>query len=304
MQLQQLGDVAEKQYGLITRSQMLEFFTEHQLRDILRRRLVEPVRLGVYRMHGSPNSWHQRLLAILLSSPHYVVSHRAAARLHDLGNHWQAEILEVSTHQHGRHSLKDVEVHKAPLPLHHTTVVDGIRVTTIARTLVDLAATSHPAAVARALDHALRLHLVRLDHLDAVLSEIARPGLPRIGKIRKLLAARREHLTHSDLERDVLKWIRKAGLTAPVAQHPVPTEICTYHLDLAYPDAMVGIEADGFSVHANRSAFDDDARRNSAIAAAGWRILPVTTRTRETDFIRDLRQSLRPPKREIGAECA
>jgi very-short-patch-repair endonuclease len=291
--LQKFDAVARWQHGIITRKQSLQIATDHQIESLLRRNLIETIRRGVYRMQGSPDSWEQRLAAVVLSHERYVASHYSAARLHALGNHWQRDVLEVSTHQSRRHSLTDVIVHKAPLSVEHIAVVKGIRTTTIARTLVDLAATSPAAAIERAFDHALSMRLIVVKDVEDVLDAVARPGRPNIAIAERMVAARQEHLSHSDLERKAFTWIAAAGLPAPEAQFPVPTRHCPYDIDLAYPDAKVAIECGGFTFHGNRTAYDRDAQRNSALAALGWRLLAVTTRTREHDFIADLRIALR-----------
>ena len=47
-------------------------------------------------------------------------------------------------------------------------------------------------------------------------------------------------------------------------------------VDLAYPSRLLAIEADGFRWHSIRADFERDARRHSALASLGWRVVRVT----------------------------
>jgi hypothetical protein len=285
---------AARQEGLITATQVDEHVTSTQRRYLVHSGQLIVVRRGVYRLPGSPETWRQRLLAVLLmSGDKYVVSHRAAALWHGLGNVWKDEILEFSTAQRLAYGPADLITHNAPLPGHHIVKSGPFRITSVARTLADLVAVTPPEKVAVAFDHALSRGLVKLDHVELVLTDIHRPGKPRLGRLQTLLAERRAQPTFSWLQRKTLKWLKDAGLPTPVTEFPIPTEICDYHVDIAYPDARLGIECLGYAFHGTRTAFDDDARRHSAIAASGLTISFVTTETNQDEFIRNVRLSLR-----------
>ena len=81
----------------------------------------------------------------------------------------------------------------------------------------------------------------------------------------------------------------------PVRQHWVRVDGQPYRLDFAWPDQLVAVEADGYDTHGGRVAFVRDHRRMSALAAAGWRVLPVTweqvTRSPAT-VVREVRRAL------------
>jgi very-short-patch-repair endonuclease len=295
VEFEQYQEVAWPQSGLITRSQVLRISSENELAYALRKRWLIKVRPNVYRLWGAPETWTQQLRALTLSAGHLVVSHRSAARLLQLGNHWRSDVIDVSTTARSGRTLLGAVVHRSILPDHHVTHVDGIRLTTVERTLIDLAATSHPKAIERALDYALSAKRTSLNRLVATLNEVHRPGKPKLGTIRTLLDARQEQLSHSELERRAWMAIRTAGLPAPVSQHPVATEYCTYHIDLAYPAERLGIECDGYVAHGERSQFDDDARRTTALVAQGWRLLRYTSNTVDYEFIDGLRKALLRP---------
>lgn len=96
----------------------------------------------------------------------------------------------------------------------------------------------------------------------------------------------------SDGELWVLRTLLAAGLPVPVQEHPVVLEGRRRRIDLAYPEQMVAIEFEGEAVHDTVSAFHDDKARAGALAAAGWAVLPFTTRTSEADIVRRTRAAL------------
>lgn len=293
MKLKQYTAIAVNQYGLVTRDQLADSMSPGALDYLLRAGYLIRVRKNVYRIFGSTDTWQQRLSAVCLTNDQYVVSHRAAAKLWGLGNHWKSELLEFSTGRKAKHQLSSVVLHKSVLPEHHITTKDGLRVTTTARTIVDLAATSQAVTIERALDHALSLRMVKLEEVEDALVDVWRPGRPSLSKITDILAARKEYESHSPLERRVLGWIAAHSFPIPVTQLAVSTRHCTYRLDIAFPDQLVGVECDGFIAHGQRIHFDNDAQRSSALAACGWRIIHVTTRTYEAEFVADLQMALK-----------
>lgn len=300
MKFQQLEVIAQRQHGLITRSQALGIFSPNQLKHLLQSKRITRVRQNVYRVTGSERTWMQDLHALVLTNDKYVVSHRAAARMWKLGNHWQKDILEVSMNGSVRHELEGVIIHRAWLPDHHTTVVDGLRVTTLERTITDLAAASHEASIDWAIDFALSLKRTTLERMYEVMMEARRPGRPNLLRVAGLLEKRMETLTQSVLQRRVLEWIELAGIKKPSTEFTVSTPDCSYDVDIAYPECKVGIECDGYIAHGHRTQFEKDARRNSALAAVGWRLLHVTSSTDRLQFVRDLRLSLASGERKAS----
>ena len=148
-------------------------------------------------------------------------------------------------------------------------MIDGLRVTSSERTLVDMATEVREAVVDDALESAIRLgHTTAahvLEHLD---------GRPGTAVVRELLARRGVGRPRgSVLEGVFLRLVRRAGLPEPVRQHPVPTPDTTYYIDFAYPDRRVAIEVDGRDVHSRREVFDSDRRRQNYLVLLGWTIL-------------------------------
>jgi very-short-patch-repair endonuclease len=165
------------------------------------------------------------------------------------------------------------------------TTVERIPVTSVPRTLLDLATIEREASVERCLDDALRRRLVSLPFLTRWLQDPCRVGCLGAAMIERLVDARYERgVTESPLEQDVLKLLRKAGLPGPRLQYQVRDGgRIVARLDFAYPEHRIAIEADGFRYHADRRAFDADRARANELQARGWLILRVTSKHLEED---------------------
>ncbi|HEX2041940.1 MAG TPA: DUF559 domain-containing protein [Acidimicrobiales bacterium] len=94
--------------------------------------------------------------------------------------------------------------------------------------------------------------------------------------LRDLVAqrARETAPTESPLEDALVALLRRHRLPEPVRQHPVAVGGGrVVRLDLAYPDARVGIEADCRRWHSGRADFQSDRERGNHLAARGWTVL-------------------------------
>lgn len=145
---------------------------------------------------------------------------------------------------------------------------DGMRLTSPARTLIDLA--GHPEFEA-ALSEARFLGLIRDGELERALDRAAeRPGA---GIVRAYLAREAgPQITQSEAERRFLALVRKAGLPAPRTQQ----RIAGYRVDAVWPERRLIVELDGLKAHGHRSAFERDRRRDAVLIAAGWRVIHFT----------------------------
>src|SRR4051794_27237498 len=141
------SQLALRQHGTFSRWQLLPRGISP--RSIARRLnegywlLLHP---GVYALAGSGDTFERRLWAGGLAvGPDALVSHEAAAQVHGVPHVIRNKV--VLTNAHGwHHRLEGVTVHQLDDVLtEHRTGVNGLPVTTRARTIVDLAAVVHPA---------------------------------------------------------------------------------------------------------------------------------------------------------------
>jgi very-short-patch-repair endonuclease len=241
-------------------------------RGILRR--VRPV---VYRLLGARPSRQQDILAAQLwAGPDAFASHRTAAEIYSLPGE-SAPLIELTTSASVR--SRDVIVHRrAVWPPGDVTVVGGIRVSTVTRTLLDLASVVPVGVLARALDAALHQGQ-SLDSISRRLEATAVQGRTGTRNLRRLIEERAGEIAavESPLERDFLSLVRERSMPEPVGQHPVLIDgHLVARLDFAYPDLKIGIELDGYAFHSDREAFNRDRRRLTELANEGWHMLIFT----------------------------
>ena len=282
-----LDSLAGSQHGLVTRTQALSTLSTKQLEGWVDRRVLVPVRPGVYRFRGVPESWEQRLLAACLAADG-VASHRAAARV------WGVEgvaslRLEITVSLGQVVRLPGVRAHRSNrLGPEFLTVQREIPVTTPARTLVDLSAVTPTPTLEKAVDGALRDGLVTVASLRACFDALAGRGRRRVAHFRPILDARQPGYSpgDSDLEGRVRRWLVAAGVPPPVPQFAVLAGVERYRIDYAYPDVRVAIEIDGWATHGTRNAFDHDRVRGNDLELAGWTLLRFTSSSTRADVVR------------------
>jgi very-short-patch-repair endonuclease len=176
----------------------------------------------------------------------------------------------------GSHSQPGITVHRVRrLAPEDVTIVDGIPVTTVARTILDLAEQLTPRGLANLLERAEHLQVFDLGELRATIAR--NPG--RHGAKALIEALDIEAPSKEALQRAFLAVVRAAGLPDPQRE----VQIGPYHVDFLWPQARLAIETDGRAWHHTRAAFERDRRRDLDLAARGIQTLRVTWRmvTRE-----------------------
>jgi len=283
---------AQRQHGLVTTAQALEFLTPDQVKRRRRTGRLEVVRKGVLRVAGTPRTWEQRLMeAVLAGGPGTVVSFRAAAGVWSLHGIPAIARPEITVPSERRARLPGVLVHDSMMmPARHRSRHRGLPVTNVARTLCDLTAVCRPNVVAQALDDALRRDLTDLAQLQRVFLDLAHRGRRKSTVMRAILTDRVPGFDPADSPRELglAEWIVAAGLPRPVHQHEVLVRSKRYRFDLAYPELFIGIEYDSWDFHRGRSAFDGDRARQNPLVLQGWLILRYTSKASRDDVVRDV----------------
>lgn len=214
--------------------------------------------------------------AVLAAGPHAALSHRDAAALHDLlppGRHVRTEVTTT-----GRAAGTDrIRVYGTTvLDAGEVTTVRGIPVTTVARTLVDLADTVPKDRLAKAMNEAERLRVLDVEALARSLARTARRRGDGHGKLRRALAAVAEngaHFTRSHLEDQFLSLVVKPH------DLPRPTMNATIdgmEFDAVWRDKRVVVELDGWNAHRTRRAFQEDRDRSNDLTTKGYAVLRFT----------------------------
>ena len=224
-------------------------------RDAVWHRLRSPdweaVTPRVLRLVGMATTDEQRAMtAVLDAGPEAVVSHSSAAALWALRG-FRIGRVEVSRPRRTADRPTTLALVHTPrlLPPHHCTRAQGIPVTTLARTVVDLAATEHPARVEMALHAALRRGLHWGD-LDATVNELDARGRRGIGVVRALTDRHRgRRPLDSGLEGRVLRALTAAGLPEPRRQVDLGGDGWAGRVDFLYDDVRLVLEVDGGWCH-------------------------------------------------------
>jgi very-short-patch-repair endonuclease len=207
-----------------------------------------------------------------------VVSHRSAGAWLDLRASARGHVDVTVPRRGGRRDLDGIDVHTSRLDPADLTVHEGVPVTTVARTLVDLAGALPFDALRRAVEQAL---IARTFDTDAMNAAIARAGRrPGAGNLRATLAAIHDEppITRSELERRFDALCTAAGLRSPILNAAVRTRQGVYEVDAHWPRQRLIVELDGWSIHGTRAAFERDRRRDAALVEAGWLVLRFTWR--------------------------
>jgi very-short-patch-repair endonuclease len=236
---------------------------------------------GVYAVgHSHLGREGRRLAAVLACGEGAALSHRSAA------SHWglldtQSAFIDV-TARRSREGVRGIRLHTArSLAPQDTTTHEGIPITSVARTLLDLAVTVRPDRLERALAQAERLQLYDYTAISDVLSRSnghrGRAALTRA-------TAQEPKLTRNDLEAIFLALVRQAGLPEPQTNLPLTA---LDHLrqvpDFYWPTYRLVVETDGWDTHRAKAAFKRDRRKDAALVAAGWRVMRFTYEDLTTD---------------------
>lgn len=212
----------------------------------------------------------ERRAAVLACGPGAVLSHRSAAGAWGLRPDGAAS-WEVTVRTSTRRSPSArIAVHRHRLADAEMTVLDGLPITTVARTLLDLAAIVPPHHLRRAVERADQLDLFDLREVERVLAVHPR----RAGR-RRLIAllddARRHDLafTRSDPEAAMLQLCLDHGLPRPAVNRFAGGQ----EVDFRWPEHRLIAEVDGWSTHRGRAAFARDRERDRRHVLGGWRVV-------------------------------
>jgi hypothetical protein len=196
-----LARKAASQHGLLTTEQLRTFGLSRRTAD----RMVADGRLqrrgrGVVAVGGSPASWHQDLAAAVFSLPGLAVaSHRSALRLWGLRS--IDDELEVTIPDHRRADRTGVTIHRSvDLQAEDRTILNGIPVTTAARTLIDAGLIFPKSEVRRLVAQALILKIVSRAELWSLRRRVSEHGRNGIGALE--YDGFEAHTTREAFERD------------------------------------------------------------------------------------------------------
>lgn len=258
------------------------------------RTLYQPVYPGVYAPWGIALTARQRAIAAWLWSRRKgVVAGNSAAAL--LGAQWVSPRLDAELVYDNHKSPPKLVVYEDILRPQELTVVDGMRVTTPARTAFDIGrrTRSRVSAVQR-LDALANTTGVSVDEVEAVIA--AHRGARGLNRLRLVLPLVDRGAESPQESRTRLALI-DAGLPCPQTQIVVLDGYGGFvaRVDMGYRDLKVGIEYDGRQHWTDPVQRQDDIDRHVALADQGWLIVRVSAemlRYREATVIGRVMQAM------------
>ena len=270
-----VGEFAASRHGVITRKQAasLGFSRNLVARHLSLGYLREPTS-GVLVVVGSAGSWHQQLMvATLGSNAAGVVGFRSGAALAGLDG-YRAGPVEIVVPSARSLLAKIAVVHRGPLPPQDICTVGGIRCTTIARTLVDIASVDPLDVVQQAFESAWRrgTSLAWIRQTAERLHDRGQRGSRTILDLLDL-ANHHQQPTESALELRLERSLRTVpGL---VRQHQVVdhTGKLVARVDFAVPQVRLAIEAHSREFHFGPTAVNRDEQREHRLVKNGWHVL-------------------------------
>jgi predicted transcriptional regulator of viral defense system len=293
-----IAEVAAGQHGLILRSQAMALgMTDTMLHRRLASGALVTARPGVYVLPGHTFTPEMLIRAASYALPG-VVSHESAAEIHDLP-YVPRGLAVISVPHRTTNRFPEIVVHQSTdLFPHHIEEIDGMRITTVPRTIFDLASRLRLRRVRMIVEQAVVEQKCTLDDLATIKDELARRGRPGSALFRKVLCeiGPGVALSESALELAGMRLLRDAGLPEPRQQLGLPwRDTRDGRVDMAYPEARLIIELDGRRWHSRTETWEMDHKRDRAAQLAGWKVFRFTwSQLEETpgDFIASVAQAL------------
>jgi hypothetical protein len=227
---------------------------------------------------GSPDTvQRRRWIALLAVGPAAVLSFESAARIHALSTVSRDGPTVVTVPHSGWQRMAGIVVHQiSDLTEADVIRLDGMPVTSLGRTIVDLAAVWRRGRLRIAVEDAVAAKHITDAEIGACLRSVARRGKPGVRNLALVLDDRGPGVAPpaSQLEREFFDLIRWSSLPPPVRQYLIPRGDGVRNLsDSAWPEVKLIVEVDGRRWHQRLADMKRDRDRDLHAAAAGWQVV-------------------------------
>jgi very-short-patch-repair endonuclease len=268
----QLAALARRQHGVVSIRQLRSLgFSYKSVRLAGGAGRLHRLHHGVYAVGHTNLSLQGRCLAaVLASGPSALLSHYSAGWLLGLISTRPVPVHVTTPVPRGRRDA--VRIH------HSRTLVDADRaleqlipVTSVARTALDLAAIIRFRNLRRLIRRSEELKAFDLDDFRSILARNrGHRGVHRLE--RAIEAYEPPRFTRSELERDFMARVERAGLGSPVTAF----NVAGYELDVYWPELRFAVELDVYATHGAHEPFEADRRRDEDLKLAGIEMTRVT----------------------------
>lgn len=237
---------------------------------------------GVFRHAASPLTWKARVRAAALSAGG-LASHGTAATVHRIDG-WDQSRIEVVVDQDRRPKPRaGITIYRSKqMDLADAYEVDGVPVTGLGRTVLDVAGVVTLKRLDWTVDAVLRSDELDWPDLYAVLARSSAKGRNGCGLLRALLDRRYgdKVVPDSKFNRLVGQLLDDAGLTGLLYEYEIfRGDRFVARADIAFPEQRLAIECDSQKWHLNGHAFEADRSRQNRVTIAGWTVLQFTWKT-------------------------
>lgn len=234
------------------------------------------------------------MAAVLAGGPRAVLSHRSAARLWGLMPRSLA-FPEITRPESFR-ARAGIVAHRAVVPDDEIYLVNGIPVTSVPRTHLDLATVLDRSQMEKVINEAEVQGLTDGLSIPDLLERY--PGRPGTTLLKRLMADERtvRGITRRELEARFGEILDRTDLPRPRLNADVSVRGRFFEADCLWAAQRVVVELDGRATHGTRRAFEQDRERDRLLQSEGWRVIRITWRQLRDDapaVIDDLRRVLR-----------
>jgi very-short-patch-repair endonuclease len=283
--LPMLQAAAASSGGAFTRQQAVDAgYTPDAIRHRLRAGLWVALRRGVY-VHRSlydgcagdreRHALNVAAAVLTVGGACAVGSHQSAALLHGLDLPQPPALASLTTPPGtpGRDRARGVHLHRAALPAAHVCRAAGVPVTTVPRTVVDLARTLPFGDAVVVADGALHLQATSPDELRQALAACRRwPGSPQAAAVVRFADAAAE----SPLESMARVMFAGQGLPPPLAQAPIGDGRPFARVDFLWPGQATIVETDGLAKYDQPDALRLEKLRQERLEQLGYKVVRLT----------------------------
>jgi len=246
------------------------------LRGRLATREWSRVQRGVYRLGCNQSTLDEREMAALLAAGEgAVLSHVSAARRIGLSVPPRDESVHVSIPASRKAKVRAAKIWRSrTLTAGEVTMHRRFRLTSLARTLVDLASVFDDGWLRAAFDSAVRQDKKNVGRIWRALARCGR-GCRGVSRLRRLLEEYRrgEEVPDSAMESLGVELAQATGRKPKLHYNVCDGERHVAEVDLAWPELWLCVQFDGWKYHCTRQAFVKDRAQDRALFHLGWTVL-------------------------------
>lgn len=272
--------------GVVTLATLLGFeYSKSAVYRMIERGELVTLLPGVYKGSQWPTGRDQLMAAICMRNPGALIGSLTAAEIWKFRQTTKDTLIHVLV-PHGASACFDgiadnVIVHRCRRidPVDIVERIDGIRVLSPTRTLLDIADIVRDAAATSILEQLINSNMGTMATHISTLARLGHARRPGTATMARVIAARPKwrRAMQSDLEAKVFAEVANQRLPVPEIQYELRLPTGTMiRLDFAWPQFKIALEVDHPFWHAGDEASHRDKRRDRKAGTIGWITIRVT----------------------------